>query len=131
MSHALKTFWVLLLLALGGSVNAGELGAIKKFVRFPVDTFNLEGQMSSTVLDQATTPQPSQISVDGWWPDKKLLLVAFGGESYYVHYRAVEMNDQKAWDARMQASGGLACHGRRTGTAPTTVAGTKGFASPC
>lgn len=110
---------------------AGEVGAIKKFVRFPVDTFNLEGQMSPTVLEAATTPAPSAIAVDGWWPDKKLLLITFGGESYHVLYRSVEMNDQKTWDARLSAGGGLTCHTRRTGAVPATTAGTKGFASPC
>ncbi len=110
---------------------AGELGAIKRFVRFPVDTYNLEGQLSPATLEQATTPGVSQISVDGWWPDKKLLLISFGGESYYILYRAVEMTDQRTWDARLAASGGLTCHGKRTGQIPAQVAGTKGFASPC
>jgi hypothetical protein len=110
---------------------AGEIGAIKRFVRFPVDTFNLEGQMSRVSLEEATTPPASQIAVDAWWPDKKLLMITFGGESYHVLYRAVEMNDQKSWDARMSASGGLTCHRRRTGLPPTTTAGTKGFVSPC
>jgi hypothetical protein len=122
---------LLLVMIAAGSAATGELGAIKKFVRFPVDTYNLEGQLSLTVLDKATTPSPSEISVDGWWPDKKFLLITFGGESYYILYRAVEMHDQKTWDARLAASGGLTCHIRRTGTPPTIVAGTKGFASPC
>jgi hypothetical protein len=111
--------------------SAGEVGAIKKFVRFPVDTFNLKGQISPTALEAATTPSPSQIAVDGWWPDKKLLLITFDGESYHVLYRSVEMNDQKTWDARLSAGGGLTCHTLRTGAVPTTTAGTKGFASPC
>jgi hypothetical protein len=112
--------------------SAGEIGAIKKFVRFPVDTYNLEGQLApEIILEQATTPPASEIAVDALWPDKKLLMITFGGKSYHVLYRAVEMNDQKSWDARMAASGGLTCHGKRTGGAPTTIAGTKGFNSPC
>lgn len=115
------------------AAGAGELGAIKKFAKFPVDTFNLEGQLSMDVLEQAKTPAAAEISVDGWWPDKKLLLISFGApsDSYYVHFRSVEMNDQSAWDVRMRASGGLVCHSRRTGAAPSAIKGTKGFASPC
>lgn len=111
---------------------AGETGAIKKFVRFPVDTFELSGKRSAVMLVEATTPSASSIAVDGWWGDKKLLLISFGGESYYVHYRAVEMNDQAGWDARLRASGGLVCLGRRTGGDPNAqITATKGFASPC
>lgn len=113
--------------------GVGETGAIKKFVRFPVDTFELSGKRSPSTLDETTTPLASTIAVDGWWPDKKLLLISFGGESYYVHYRAVEMVDQRGWDARMQASGGLVCMGtRRTGGDPNSqTAATKGFSNPC
>lgn len=138
--------------------GAGEVGAIKRFVRFPVATFELNGKISAEVLEEETTPSPDKISVDGWWPDKKLLLISFDADSHYVLYRSVEMNDQKTWDARLAASGGLVCGGasasRRTGTRsnrrmphagsdpnryiPRTsadpnrrMAGTKGFASPC
>lgn len=125
----------IMLVVLAAWAGAGETGAIKKFVRFPVDTFELTGKMSLTMLEEATTPPAAQVSVDGWWPDKKMLLISFGGESYYVHYRSVEMIDQKRWDARMQATGGLVCLGattRRPGGDPNArTAATKGFASPC
>lgn len=128
-------------LALSSSpiAQGGEVGAIKRFVSFPVDTFELSGNMSPVVLEEATTPTPSEISVDGWWGDKKLLLISFAigneRESYYVHFRAVEMNDQAAWDSRLRATGGLVCLGgstRRAGRNPNTrVAASKGFDSPC
>lgn len=117
--------------------NAGEVGAIKRFVSFPVDTFELNGSMSTIALEEATTPSPSAISVDGWWGDNKLLLITFGGEGYYVHFRSVEMNNQALWDSRLQATGGLVCLGagggsRRTGKNPNTrVTASKGFVSPC
>lgn len=127
---------VILVLVTVGWSDAGEMGAIKRFVRFPVDTYGLKGNMSPEVLEQDTTPPPSEISVDGWWPDKKLLLITFNQNSYHILYRAVEMNDQAAWDARMSATGGLQCTGkttaRRTGGDPNSqTAATKGFVSPC
>jgi hypothetical protein len=119
-----------------GPASAGEMGAIKRFVSFPVDTYELGGRLQDIVLEKDTTPPTSEISVDGYWPDKKLLLISFGGDAYHVLYREVEMHDQAAWDARMAASGGLRCSGgnasRRTGANPgSSTAATKGFINPC
>ncbi len=122
-------------LVLSADATHAEMGAIKRFVRFPLNTYALDGNLTSDILEEATTPHPSGISVDGAWPDKKLLLISFGGQSYHILFRAVEMNDQTAWDTKMAASGGLACSNRtarRTGGDPkVTTAGTKGFSSPC
>ena len=128
----LRVLLLVTLAIVAAVVAAADSGAIKRFVRFPVDTFDLSGTLSDTVLEESATPSPATIAVDGWWPDKKLLLIAFGGESYYVHFRAVEMNDQPTWDKRMAASGGLVCLGKRaTGSAPGRQAASKGFSSPC
>ena len=132
MSTMVRVSIVVALSAAGATMAAADTGAIKRFVRFPVDTFDLAGTLSDTVLEASTTPEAGSIAVDGWWPDKKLLLIAFGDESYYVHFRAVEMNDQPTWDKRMAASGGLVCLGKRmTGSAPGRQAASKGFSSPC
>jgi hypothetical protein len=130
----------LCLLALSaGSASAGEKGAIKRFLSFPVDTYELGGRLSDIVLEQATTPPTGEIAVDGYWPDRKLLLISFAGEAYHVLYRDVEMQDQAAWDARMAASGGLRCSGGtasprtggNTGSRVSGTAATKGFINPC
>lgn len=128
----LRVFLVATLMFVGAMAATAETGAIKRFVRFPVDTFDLSGTLSDIVLEESSTPSPASIAVDGWWPDKKLILIEFDGESYYVHFRAVEMNDQPTWDKRMAASGGLVCLGKRaTGSAPGRQAASKGFSSPC
>jgi len=118
--------------------HGAEVGAIKRFVSFPVDTYEETGRLTDVVLEEDTTPPTASISVDGWWPDKKLLLISFGSRdnAHFILYRAVEMNDQANWDTRMTASGNLVCGGRtashRTGGNPgTTTAATKGFTNPC
>lgn len=132
---------VIALLLSVACAHAQEIGAIKRFKEFPVDTFDLNGQMMSVLLEQATTPPPSQITVDGWWPDEKFLLITFRPldqpvmDSFLVHYRSVEMVDQARWDTRMMTKGNLVCLNggtRMAGRNPNTrVAGTKGFTNPC
>jgi len=131
---------VALVLSVEGT-TAQEVGAIKRFKEFPVDTFDLNGQMMSILLEKETTPDPSQITVNGWWPDEKFLLITFRPldqtveDSFLVHYRAVDMVDQARWDARMMTKGNLVCLNKRTRTAGrdpnSRVAGTKGFTNPC
>jgi hypothetical protein len=116
------------------AADAREMGAIKKFVRpLPLPTYELNGQLSDKVID-SSAPPVSEISVDGLWPDKKMLLISFASkplEGYFILYRAVEMNDQAAWDKRMQATGGPRCLQVAGGAAPTIVAGTNAFINPC
>jgi hypothetical protein len=128
-----------LLFGIAGA-QAQEVGAIKRFKEFPVDTFDLDGQMMS-LLQEATTPSPSQITVNGWWPDEKMLLITFRPldqskeDSFLVLYRAVEMVDEARWKARMTVKGNLVCLNGRTRTVGSNpksrVAGTKGFTNPC
>jgi hypothetical protein len=122
-------------LVAGAVPQAGEIGAIKRFKSFPVDTYELNGRLSDFVLEEDAAPPVGEISVDGYWPDRKLLLISFQNDAHYVLFRAVEMNDQPNWDVRMAASGGLVCSGRsarRTGGNPnSSTAATKGFISPC
>lgn len=134
MSRCFTWAAVAVLTSMVASVDAREMGAIKKFVRpLPLPTYELNGQLSDKVID-SSAPPVSEISVDGLWPDKKMLLISFASkplEGYFILYRAVEMNDQAAWDKRMQATGGPRCLQVAGGTAPTIVAGTNAFINPC
>jgi hypothetical protein len=119
------------------AANARESNAIARFVHaFPVPTYELNGQLSDKVID-SSSPPVSEITVDGLWPDKKMLLISFTSkpdQGYYILRSAVEMRDQKAWDERMQATGGLRCLSQTSGGStytPTIVAGTNAFINPC
>ncbi len=127
-----------LALAAGLLATAGELGAIKRFKAFPIDTYDQFGNYSDTQLLANTTPSPDRISVDGWWPDKKMLLITIGDESYFILFSAVEMNDQADWDRKMAATGGVQCNYKKVvggsknqSVGGSKASGTKGFASPC
>lgn len=132
MNKLLCGFAVALLLT-AFSADAREIGAIKKFVRpFPLPTYELTGQVSDKVISGVA--DASKVSVDGLWPDKKMLLISLEGkpgEGYLILYRAVEMNDQAAWDTRMRATGGPRCLEVAGGTARTITAGTNAFINPC
>lgn len=131
---------VIALLLSVACAHAQEISAIKRFKEFPVDTFDLDGQMMS-LLQQATTPPPSQITVNGWWPDEKMILITFRPldqskeDSFLILYRAVEMVDEARWKTRMTVKGNLVCLNGRTrtvgGNPNSRVAGTKGFTNPC
>lgn len=135
MNRILKslTIFVLLLAAGDGRALADNTGAIKRFKKFPVTTYDEHGNYSDIQLTQASTPPAEHIAVDGWWPDKKMLLITFGGESYFILYSAVVMADQDYWDGKMAATGGVQCnYGKTRGAAPQkSTAATKRFASPC
>lgn len=113
---------------------AREMGAIKKFLQpFPIPTYELNGQLSDKVID-SSAPPVSEISVDGLWPDKKMLLISFASkpeEGYFILYRAVEMNDQVQWNYRMAATGGPRCLPTAAGQTHTITAGTNAFINPC
>lgn len=134
---------VIALLALASNVaDAAEMGAIARFKKFPVDTFELNGMMSTEALTEADLPPPAEISVDGFWPSHKLLLISFvKGDVAHVHfirYGAVAMADQARWDARMTASDTQpvclprpATGGAKMVTTLATSGATKGFTHPC
>ena len=134
----LLCFATIALALASASAEARDIGAIKRFVdAFPIPTYKLNGQGNGDVyLEAATTPPPSHISVDGWWSDKKMLLISFEAkpeEAYLILFSAVEMNDQSLWNQKMTVAGELRCGtaaatGKRPGTA---IAGTNAFANPC
>ena len=116
------------------SASAREENQVKRFTRpFPIPTYELNAQLSDKVID-ASSPPLSQMTVDGLWPDKKMLLVSFTSnpkDGYFILYRSVEMNDQAKWDERMKATGGPRCLQVAGGTAPVITAGTNAFINPC
>ncbi len=124
---------------------SGELGQIKRFAApFPIQTYERSGNISDTMLTaENTPPSVGDISVDGVWPDNKMLLISFPtidpDESYFIDYDAVEMVDPSKWIALLRNRGDLRCTGAKRPAAGSsgkrkitgTSAAPKGFTSPC
>lgn len=115
---------------------SAETGQIEAFKKLPMQTFELNGQRSRTLLGEADLPaDPGAVDVRGWWPTRKLLLIEIENEGYYIHYRSVEMKNKALWDQRMTAQGDLVCLGgsqaRGGSGSDGTAYGSKGFSSPC
>jgi hypothetical protein len=133
----------MLFVVMAPSVSAdAERGAIKRFVRFPVTTYELSGIRSTISLNESDLPAMSEITVSGYWAGRSLLLIEFDDkegfeEGYYVHFESVEMNDQQRWEDKMAQTGPLVClrsgtsNSSRGGSAGRATKATKGFKSPC
>ncbi len=123
--------------ALTGKASGGE---IKDF-KFPVPTFDQDGNEADYVIQAGEAPPPGDVTVYGWWPDMKMLLIQLRPDdprtAVYVSYYAVVMSNPAAWDQRMRASGMLVCAHvvapppvQATNPA-TIVTASKGFKNPC
>ncbi len=130
---------ILLILQPSGAIA----GDIKQFRSFPVSTYDERGNYSDFQLTREMIPNPDVVSLDGWWPDLKMLLITLdvplsagsqhARESFFILYSAVDMKNAAFWDSRMEAKGGIQCNYGRVagGSSQSKSAGTKRFASPC
>jgi hypothetical protein len=122
------------------AVEAGHDSDVKSFTRFPVPLYDENGDATGNVILSNNAPNPRQLTVLGWWPDQKLLLVQLRpGDKFpvYISYGSLAMEDTALWETRMHATGDLICVDAPVGSrlraddANRRTSGSKGFRSPC